>query len=118
MAGGVSFNKIQHHAMSKKPKTPEFWPGTDIVKSTNNGFTLKPREMTPAEKGAMTSRQNAAKGHATQRKLGVGFGAATMGGLSKRAEAQLKNVGKSIRVSKKVTQARVDSHRKLVRTAI
>lgn len=99
-------------------KKPECWPGTDIVKSTNNGFTIKPYVMTPSEKGSLTSRENAAKGHATQKKLGKGFGHATMGGLSKRTEAQLKNVPKSIRIKKKVTDAEVSHHRKLVRTVI
>lgn len=87
--------------MSTATKTPECWPGTDIVKSTNNAFTIKPYELTPQEKGRLTLQENAAKGHATQKKRGTGFGAATMKGLSKRAEAQLKNVQPSIRVSKK-----------------
>jgi hypothetical protein len=87
--------------MSAKQKIPECWPGTNIVKSTGNGFTIRPYEMTPTEKGSLTSRQNAAKGHATQKKLGKGFGHATMGGLSKRAEAQLKNAPQSIRIGKK-----------------
>lgn len=104
--------------MSADPKKPECWPGTDIVKSTGNAFTIKPYEMTAAEKGSLTSRENALKGHATQKARGVGFGHTTMPGLSKRAEAELKKSPRSIRVSKKVTPSDVDRHRKLVKAGI
>lgn len=91
--------------MSAKQKIPECWPGTNIVKSTNNAFTVKPAEMTQeeliVEKRRVTRQKNAAKGHATQKKRGVGFGHATMTGLSKRAVAQLKNAPQSIRIGKK-----------------
>ena len=102
-------------AMSTTTKTPECWPGTDIVKSTNNAFTSKQRPLTPAEKNLMTRQKNAAKGHATQKKRGTGFGAATMKGLSKRAEAQLKNAPQSIRIG---NRSDTDKRQKMAKAAI
>ena len=70
-----------------------YWPGTNIVKSTGNAFTERPeRVMATPQELAKARSQAAARSNEEQRAAGKGFGHVTMGGLSKRAVAQLKNV--------------------------
>lgn len=75
----------------------KFWPGTNIVKSTGNAFTERPAVVmaTPQEQARARS-QAAARSNEEQREAGAGFGHVTMGGLSKRAQAQLKKANPSI----------------------
>ena len=79
---------------------PEFWPGTRIVKSKDNGFTRPagPSLMASAaeETRARKLAQEAANSHEAQKARGRGFGHATLGGLSIRAQKQLKDAPHSI----------------------
>ena len=91
--------------MNKKtvpqPK-PEFWPGTKIVKSTNNGFTRPagPSCMaSAAEETRALKLAHEANTHEKQKAAKKGFGHATLGGLSKRAQAQLKKAPSSITIA-------------------
>lgn len=86
---------------TKQPKT-EFWPGTNIVKSKNNGFTRTagPSCMaSPAEEAKARKLAHEANTHEKQRAAKKGFGHATLGGLSKRAQAQLKKAPASISIA-------------------
>jgi hypothetical protein len=78
----------------------EFWPGTGIVKSTGNAFTHRPERVlaTPQELAKARS-QAAAWSNEQQREAGKGFGHVTMGGLSKRAQKQLKSTPQSITIA-------------------
>lgn len=84
---------------AKQPK-PEFWPGTNIVKSKNNGFTRPPGPSQVAsaaeEAKARKLNQEAANSHEAQKARGRGFGHATLGGLSIRAQRQLRDAPHSI----------------------
>ena len=83
-------------------KKPEFWPGTKIVKATNNGFTRPagPSCLASAaeEAKARKQAQEAANSHEAQKARGKGFGHATLGGLSIRALKQLNSAPHSISI--------------------
>ena len=70
---------------------PQFWPGTNIVKSINNGFTV------PAESAFATDKNEMAKAtlhrkksHYGSEKGTKGHGHAVMPGLSAEAQKRLK----------------------------
>ena len=80
----------------------KFWPGTRIVKSTNNGFTLPARTSfaSPAEQCKATKHaKQLENSHETQKERGTGFGHATLKGLSKRGTELLKNAPRSITIA-------------------
>ena len=77
-----------------------YWPGTKIVKSTGNAFTQRPeRVMATPQELAKARSQAAARSNEEQRAAGAGFGHVTMGGLSKRAQQQLKSTPQSITIA-------------------
>lgn len=85
----------------KKGSDTVYWPGTKIVKSLDNGFTIKagPSLMaSPAEETKARAQVNAEKARKTQIDRRNGFGGHILGGLSKKAEAQLENRPKSIKL--------------------
>jgi hypothetical protein len=97
---------MMNKTTSPKQGKPEFWPGTNIVKSKDNGFTRPagPSCMaSPAEEAKARSLAIAANSHEAQRKAGRGFGHATLGGLSKRAQSQLTDAPQSIRIDPRGT---------------
>lgn len=81
----------------------EYWPGTKIVKSTNNGFTRPegvscmhtPFEETKARKQSQAEENN----HAAQKARKKGFGHATLKGLSKRGMELLNKAPHSINIA-------------------
>lgn len=84
--------------------TSIYWPGTSIVKSTNNGFTIPKNSVyanDPVEAGKATlaRKQNAADhSKEAQKARGTGFGHATLKGLSKRGKKLLNNAPQSITI--------------------
>jgi hypothetical protein len=78
----------------------EYWPGTKIVKSTNNGFTRPPGVScmhTPFEETKARKQSQAEEnGHAAQKARKKGFGHATLKGLSKRGLELLNKAPHSI----------------------
>ncbi len=87
-----------------KPAFSVYWPGTNIVKSTGNGFTIPPHSgfVDQAEKCKATKHaKNLDNSHEAQKARDGGFAHATLGGLSKRAQKQLKKPHRSISVSKR-----------------
>ena len=87
--------------MKTTTQKPEFWPGSKIVKSADNGFTRPagPSIMASASEEAKARKlAQEANSHEAQRARGRGFGHATLGGLSLRAQKQLKDVPHSISI--------------------
>jgi len=90
--------------MSKTPSHEQgsdtvYWPGTKIVKSLNNGFTKAPGPSlmaSPAEETKARAQVNAEKARKTQIERRNGFGGHILGGLGKKAEAQLATRHKGI----------------------
>lgn len=77
-----------------------YWPGTKIVKSTGNAFTHRPEcIMATPQELAKARSQAAARSNEEQREAGKGFGHVIMGGLSKRAQKQLKSTPQSITIA-------------------
>lgn len=82
---------------------PTYWPGTKIVKSTDNGFTRPagpscmhtPFEETRARKQSQAEENS----HAAQKARKKGFGHATLGGLSKRGTELLNKAPHSISIA-------------------
>ena len=98
-----TMNKTTSHKQSK----PEFWPGTRIVKSKDNGFTRPPGPScvaSPAEEArARKLSKEAENSHEAQKARGKGFGHATLGGLSKRGKRLLTQAPASISISPRGT---------------
>lgn len=94
--------------MSKTPSPkqgsgPVCWPGTKIVKSTDNGFTRKPGPSlmaSPAEETKARAQSNAEQARKTQIERNNGFGGhASIRGLSRKADAHLRNAPRSITIA-------------------
>lgn len=92
--------------MSTTPKSPEkvtYWPGTKIVKSLDNGFTRKPGPSlmaSPAEETKARAQSNAEQARKTQIERNNGFGGhASIRGLSRKADAQLRAAPRSITIA-------------------
>lgn len=87
---------------SKQGSGPVYWPGTKIVKSQDNGFTRQPGPSimaSPAEEAKARAQVNAEQARKTQIERKNGFGGhATIKGLSRRADAQLRNAPPSITI--------------------
>lgn len=80
-----------------------YWPGTSIVRSTNNAFSWAPESVmaTPQELVKATKQKNAEQARSTQIERCSGFGGNTLKGLSKKAREQLAKGQPSITVSKR-----------------
>lgn len=86
---------------SSRQGTPAFWPGTNIVKSTGNAFTLPARTtfVSPSEQCKATKHaKQLDNSNEAQKARGTGFGHVTLDGLSQRAKKQLKNAPQSITI--------------------
>lgn len=87
---------------SSRQGTPAFWPGTNIVKSTGNAFTLPARTtfVSPSEQCKATKHaKQLDNSNEAQKARGTGFGHVTLDGLSKRGTELLKNAPRSITIA-------------------
>ena len=72
-----------------------YWPGSNIVKSTNNAFTMT-FESVMASPSEIRKAINAANGHKarkTQQENGTGFAGNHLKALSKKARAKIRAEG-------------------------